>query len=967
MYIKFPKVNLVSSWISFLLLTQFFALESVAQTNFQGLPLVTNYSPEQYKAGIQNWDIIQDNSGFIYAANNLGLLKFDGFSWERYEINNTKVRSIYQGTDGKIYVGSQGGFGYLNSDLTGELVYVSLTDSLPLSQRNLDETWKVFQIDNKFYFCTFQGIYVYDQDKIELIPSINRLDISFVVNNQLYTFENDKGLSSVENGRIELIRNGGFFKEKRVSNILNFDQNRLLITTFEHGAFLYDGDIQPFEFKGDYWEDNFLINYSTRLRNGSIALATQNAGLFIISTDGELQLHLDKSSGLLDLTVNYIFEDNFQGLWLAMNYGIARVDLNSPFTFLDDRMGLSGSGYTALKKDGIVYLGTNVGLFVLEEGGIRFIEGSEGQVYTIQEINNTILIGHQNGTFQLKGNEVVQVHNEPGTWIFKSLIDQPNLVLQGNYTGLSILEVQNGQVKFRNSIKGFEESSRLIVLDEDIIWIAHGYKGVFKIQLNDDFTEVVESKLYNSKNGFPRDVLINVFKIANQLVFTADTGFYKYNKERDSFESSEVYESVLGDGVTMVDMEGDALGNVYFIERQKLGVLKALPSNQFELNYNTFNKIKSTWNDDLANVVVLDDQNILFGGKQGFIHYSPAADQPRAVMPSVFFKSIINRGEEDKILYHGHGMDIDSISKINDTTFSYAQNSFEFEFVSPHFESGSEVMYQYKLDEFQEDWSEWGYENRREFTNLREGDYKFMVRTKNIFDETSDTAVFSFIIKPPFYRSYFAYIFYFFGTLITLFMAFKWLDKLYKKKTSKLEKQQDLALKKKEKEIKYITQRTGEEIIKLKNEKLQSEIQFKNQELTSSAMNLIQKNQLLSNIKITLKNISKEENSKPLNSQLSRLIKSIDKDLEGGSEWEQFSDSFDEVHGKFIMRLKEKYPKLTPQEIKFAAYIRMNLNTKEIANLLGISVRGVEIGRYRVRKKLGLERKDNLSDFLLRF
>jgi DNA-binding CsgD family transcriptional regulator len=132
-------------------------------------------------------------------------------------------------------------------------------------------------------------------------------------------------------------------------------------------------------------------------------------------------------------------------------------------------------------------------------------------------------------------------------------------------------------------------------------------------------------------------------------------------------------------------------------------------------------------------------------------------------------------------------------------------------------------------------------------------------------------------------------------------------------------------------------------------------------------MNLIQKNQLLTNIKSTLKNISKEEKDRTLNSQLSRLIKSIDKDLEGGSEWEQFSDNFDQVHGKFIMRLKEKYPNLTPQEIKFAAYIRMNLNTKEIANLLGISVRGVEIGRYRVRKKLGLQRKDNLSDFLLRF
>lgn len=147
-------------------------------------------------------------------------------------------------------------------------------------------------------------------------------------------------------------------------------------------------------------------------------------------------------------------------------------------------------------------------------------------------------------------------------------------------------------------------------------------------------------------------------------------------------------------------MESDALGNVHFIERQKVGVLKALPSNQFELNYMAFNKIKSAWNDDLANVVVLDDQNILFVGSYGSIHYSPAADLHRAVMPSVYLKSIVNRGVEDKLLYQSSGIKLDLISKLNGTNFHYSQNSFEFEVVSPNFESGKELMYQYKLDGF---------------------------------------------------------------------------------------------------------------------------------------------------------------------------------------------------------------------------------------------------------------------------
>lgn len=409
------------------------------------------------------------------------------------------------------------------------------------------------------------------------------------------------------------------------------------------------------------------------------------------------------------------------------------------------------------------------------------------------------------------------------------------------------------------------------------------------------------------------------------------------------------------------------MNNLYFIERDKLGVLKTDPVDGFRLDYSSFNKIKSFWNDDLANVMVLDEKNILIGGKNGFIHYSPDLDFSRVSESKVLFKSIVNLGEKDSILFQGHDFDGDVFERIKEVSFPFAQNSMRFEFISPHFESGDEIKYQYRLHGFEENWSDWTYENRKEYTNLREGDYDFQLRSRNIFDEISPELSYSFSIKPPIYRSVFAYLFYFFGTLFTLFLAYKWLDRRYKISTVKMEKEQGLVLREKEMELENLTQRAEQEIIKLKNEKLQTEIDYKNQELTSSAMHLIQKNQLLATIKSTLKTISSEEKSKALNTQLSRLIKSIERDLENGNQWEQFSENFDQVHGNFITRLKEMYPTLTPQEIKFAAYIRMNLNTKEIANLLGISVRGVEIGRYRVRKKLNLERKDNLSDYLIRF
>lgn len=937
------------------------------EAGFKGLPFITNYGPERYKAGIQNWDIIQDARGVLFAANNLGLLEFDGENWNRYGLNNTKVRSVLLGSDGRIYVGSQADFGFLFSDSKGKLTYTSLADSLPSAFRDFDETWKVFEIEGRIYFCTFERIYVYDGEEIETYQADNRLEISFKVDNLLYSYVVDRGLALVDKGKLQLVQNGGFFKDKRISSMMKYDNQQLLITTFEHGAFLYDGNVKPFQFQGGFWRNENLINHATRLRNGNIAIGTQNAGLFIVTKEGKQILHLSKEDGLEDLTINYIYEDSFDGLWLAKNNGLSRVDLNSPFTLLDDRVGISGAGYAALKSRELVYLGTNNGLFVWENGNAERISGIDGQVYTIQEMKDRILVGHHNGTYMLQGKRAIKIHDENGAWLFRAIPDEPNLLLQGTYTGLNLFEWSGENWVFKQKIEGFTESSRVMEFDGKTLWVAHGYKGLFKLRFSPDFSHVTESQLYNSKDGLPTDVLNNVFKISNQLLFTANAGFYDYSADQDRFVSNTSYNELIDPGAMLVDMEADEVGNLYFIEQNMLGLIKPQPNHQPIVHTAPFNKIRSLWNDDLANIMVLDNQHILIGGKQGFIHYSPQLDIPRETETQVVFSEISTQGKQDSILFLGNQFSSAKPGSGSEVVLEYGQNSVSFEYASPHFESGDEVRYQYKLENYDSDWSPWSLENRKEYTNLREGEYSFQVRAQDIFGQETELATFSFEIKPPIYRSLIAYILYTAGAGFLLFLGFRWLDRRHQMAQSRLKQEQDRVLEIKDSEIESITQRTEEEIIRLKNEKLQNEIEHKNQELTSSAMHLIQKNQLLNTIKSTLKTLSKDENTKQLNSQLGKLIKSIDKDLEGGDEWVQFSENFDQVHGNFITRLKEEYPDLTPQEIKFSAYIRMNLNTKEIANLLGISVRGVEIGRYRVRKKLRLERKDNLSDFLMRF
>ncbi|HAA24158.1 MAG TPA: two component regulator three y domain-containing protein, partial [Cytophagales bacterium] len=202
------------------------------------------------------------------------------------------------------------------------------------------------------------------------------------------------------------------------------------------------------------------------------------------------------------------------------------------------------------------------------------------------------------------------------------------------------------------------------------------------------------------------------------------------------------------------------------------------------------------------------------------------------------------------------------------------------------------------------------------------------------------------------------------GTLILGFMV---LDKRHRREKEVMARQQEAKLNEKNTELQSMAERTGAEISRLNNEKLEAEIRHKNKELATSTMHLMNKNAFISGVKGNLSSLSKKSSNQAVVKELNKLVRDIDKNLADNDDWEHFQFHFDEVHGDFSQRIKERYTGLTAQEMRLCAYLRLNLNTKEIAQLLNISVRGVEISRYRLRKKLELDRNDNLQEFILGF
>src|SRR5690606_23446066 len=131
------------------------------------------------------------------------------------------------------------------------------------------------------------------------------------------------------------------------------------------------------------------------------------------------------------------------------------------------------------------------------------------------------------------------------------------------------------------------------------------------------------------------------------------------------------------------------------------------------------------------------------------------------------------------------------------------------------------------------------------------------------------------------------------------------------------------------------------------------------------AINVIRKNEILESIKNELVQVKNDLGQQLPNVHYQKLLDSINRNLSGKEDWTLFEDNFDDVHEEFFKRLKLRHPDITPSELRLAAAMRMNLSSKEIAPVLGISVRGVEIKRYRLRKKLGLDESVNLNSYMM--
>jgi DNA-binding CsgD family transcriptional regulator len=933
-----------------------------------------NYEKRQYNGGTQNWKIRQDAQGRMYFANNEGVLVFDGSNWQLFPLpNRTIVRSLEFGADKKLYVGGQDEIGYFSPGKNGSLIFTSLKALIPKADQVFSDLWDIVSVKDDVFFRSNDKIFKYSKGKITVYHARSWLFMG-CHQDKLLAHDEQKGLLQYVAGNWQPFiakkdLPNGFY----ITSISKYSTSFSLVTTAKDGVFMLSGNtLRNFTLTGDGIDNHQHFSAALALDDGTYLLSTYLNGVYQVDRTGQVIENIAKKEGLQNMFVRCMFADANHNVWLGLDNGIDFIAYNNAVKHISPAIFKDGGGYATAFYHNRLYFALSNGIYqvpVTDMGDLSYVKNNfkiaaEGQTWNIMAAGGHLLAGKDDGLFEVEDGKIVPIYNATGFWIFQPFansLKQP-LIAAGNYYGVRLFGDDGAKLTDKGNLGAYYESARFLEVDEDnMIWTSHPYRGVYCLN-----PETRKVKNYSKEQGLPSALNNFVFKVKGHVVVATEKGIYAYDARADKFVRSQPFKSIFGTrGIRY--LKEDNLGNIWFVEGKSLGVVdySAAPTiiNFPELN----NRILSGF----ENVYPINAENIFVGSENGFYHINYAKYKQNIRPLKVYIRSVRSGSGTDSLLFGGYGSNIGGDEKplANDVLdLDYAFNSLHFEYSSPVFEEQSNVEYSYFLEGFDKQWSDWSKRSEKDYTNLPAGNYFFKVKARNHHNNESAVTVYAFNINPPWYQTIWAYGLYIIAIAGGLYLIYqkqeqrhiiKQQKELLLQQQKNQEEQQQLAY-----QHQLELERSEKELANLKNEKLQAEVEFKTSELASSALNLVQQKEFLTKVREELLRLQKQGKDTVEVSEIKKIQRMLTEEDKLNEQWEQFSIHFDRVHAGFLSLLKDRYTTINQQELKLCAYLIMNLSSKEIAQLMAISVRGVEVSRYRLRKKLQIPTEMNLFEFL---
>ncbi|WP_338766491.1 SpoIIE family protein phosphatase [Bernardetia sp. ABR2-2B] len=745
----------------------------------------------------------------------------------------------------KVYVGANNEFGYLTANTQGYLEYnslIGLLDTIP----NFDRILKVVQQKTEksneiiFYAPSLRKIFILEGEgreaKLDTL-SYNRYQVIFDIDERAYFWDLNKGLQKIENKKFVPVSANSFYESHITDLIIKETEDTQLIyargyTVSEDRRInitdrkLYRVSTSQFEVStpqdvsDEYPEFLAFLNgirYSygiynkvLRLPSNKIAVLDSRSGIYVLSEKGALQQKVIEETGLLSNNIYDMTVTDKGNLFLAMNKGVAHVETASPISFWDKNSGLDGVVEAIHHYKGITYVGTHQGLYYLKGDKAKKIKGDtplDTQTWgftrftpvsedgTPQE--EILLVSDNNGTHQITDSTAKNILARRETaYDFYQSKKTPNRVFVMYGDGLSAINYDNGKWTFEEYVPHLKDDVRMVAEDKNgNLWLGTFRNGAIKIPYYEDPKEITTDKIkyYKEEQGFSslKNVLVYPFK--GDVIFATEGGLYRYDEQNDKMiPAPELQGTTLADGSRDIfSFTEGANGDLYYSGLQSatgsMGIAKKQADGSYELYETPFKKI--------AEMMVLahylaPDGTMWFGGSEGVFRYDPKEDTDYYKARNILIRKV--QIGKDSVVYGGFAQKY-AINKNPsyqiislDEELPYELNSLTFEFSLPDFGEGKN-KYRYRLKGFSEEWSEWTTDSKAIYTNLFEGKYTFEVEGKNSYEQLSNITGYSFTIKAPWYRAWWAFIIYAIIAIALVWLVVKWNTRRLEKDKEKLE------------------------------------------------------------------------------------------------------------------------------------------------------------------------------------
>ncbi|OQA01249.1 MAG: Adenylate cyclase [Bacteroidetes bacterium ADurb.Bin408] len=803
-----------------------------------GTPFIRNYPPREYKAFSQNWSIVQDKRGVLYFANGDGVLEYDGVDWRLIRVTgNYTVSCLALNENGVVFVGSINELGYLAPDKKGQMTYFSL---MPYIQEKTYDFGFIYNI----YFTGADEMMIISSNNVSKLHFVNnviniteypKISNLYKISDILYSWDSEGGLGFFVKDSIFHLKNGDFFKDKYIQTILNFDKKNILVSTRDYGMYLVN-KIDPANYnkaldikKFATQIDNFLLKNrfqtAKNLRDGNFAFATSRAGTVIMDKQGNLVQILNKSIGIYNDTHYYIFQDAEGAIWLALDNGISKAEINSPISFWNDATGLKGSVLSVIRFNDIIYAATWQGVYYMDLKGlsneaqnnhvdILAFKPVKGITSTCWDFLKIKLAQQPDILLTASTDGIFIINNDTSYNIYKGNTNKLHRI--GQNTAYILAGLESGAVIIKMDTTGKNVTfsppdtiehitQRIISIGETRngeLWLGTQYNGVIHLkpcEADDTCKTGYKAVLYQNYKNKSLDGSVYINEYAGYLLFACENGLFYFCEDGTFKPYNTFLNKILSSQGVITVFKQDKKGNLWLqgtlkssgeklvlcVERKVdktkfFSVLpfKPIPKAEIWNFYTESNGV--TW-------ICSDEGLYRYNANISFYYNKDFNTLIRRVVlenDSVFF------GGYNLPFIHPFNMQPENSEPAEEThKISYSYNSIIFEYASLYFYDESQNQYKHYLEGFDKKWSDWTTEAKKEYTNLPNGTYTFRVYSKNIFDNEGKEAVFEFEILSPWYRTFFAYIIYVILIFCFSYILIKFSNKKLKEAKFKLENQ----------------------------------------------------------------------------------------------------------------------------------------------------------------------------------